>query len=204
MSATTCLVCNSSYRSRIEQMSAEGMSLRDVSAWLEERGTIISHSAIAAHIQKHLDRPYVPQPGEDTLNLMNTYIEKLEKRILNLEAHMLPIVSTDVAVGYTEYEESGTSRVLIYQQDVFAENVGSPETLKEDREKLTSAFVEKIKLERGSKCTDPDEFAAMRAAKLKVQYAKEDAEGRGGEDSQVLRNVQKYLEAGEDGDGIVL
>ena len=204
MPPTTCAVCNSDFRAKLEAMNAEGISLRKQSTWLEERGVTISHSAIKAHMDKHLGRPYVAKPGEDALKLMDAYIDRLEQRILNLEAHMLDVVSTNVACEYNEYTESSVNRVRIDQQDVFIANVGSPETLKQDRQNLTNAFVAKTEVERGSPCTNRDEFNERRISRLKAEYAKED-EGKEEEeeDPRISQNIQEYMQAGG-GDGIAL
>jgi len=193
MPPTTCALCNSEFRAKLEAMNAEGISLRKQSAWLEEHGESISHSAIAAHMKEHLGR--APITGEATLKAVESYIAKLEKRILNLETHMLDVVSTAIACEYNEYTESSVNRVQIYPQDVFKANTGSPETLKQDRQDLTNAFVKKTKIERGSPCTNRDEFNAKRIARLKAEYTETD-EDKEDEEQRYLDNIQSYMKAG--------
>ena len=49
-----CKVCNSSHRTEIERLLAEGWSARRISEWLEEHfGEKISHAAISSHKKKH-------------------------------------------------------------------------------------------------------------------------------------------------------
>ena len=198
MPPTTCAVCNSEFRAKLEALNAEGVSLRKQSAWLEEHGVSISHSAIAAHMKEHLGRAHIT--GEGTLKAVESYIQKLEARILNLEAHMIDVVSTRIACEYNEYTESSVNRVQIYPEDVFKANTGSPDTLKQDRQNLTNAFVKKTEIERGSPSTSRDEWNAKRIARLKAEFAKED-EDKEDEDPQVMQNIQQYI-GDKGGDGI--
>ena len=198
MPPTTCAVCNSEFRGKLEALNAEGVSLRKQSAWLEERGVSISHSAIAAHMKEHLGR--APIAGEGTLKAVESFIAKLEARVLNLETHMLDVVSTRIACEYNEYTESIVNRVQIYPEDVFKANTGSPDTLTQDRQNLTNVFVEKTKIERGSPSTNREEWNAKRIARLKAEFAKED-EAKEDEDPRIMESIQQYMQA-KGGDGI--